>query len=490
LKITNIDVSNFQSLSFQLSNMSLDSFDLNSIIGLPSNCPDTFKAITLLSNLLIRKLQDLNSYVKTYFQKEVYSQPIRVNVGISFDRSELDEIYNFFVSSEIIRLSAKESNELIHKLKKDIFLRCVKMICNTLFENVMLQVTILEPQLYEPNIIINLKVNHQGANEFFLLLQPSPRVETLITKKESMPSHYGRTFLTDLLFDYFKKKNPNLEKDYEHGIPELDDCNTLDIFELLQQLDNSENCLGIERIPKPPEASKSYDEIPELANVSKYIVRSKVVLHDLNVKFPDLLIAIYMNFINKTHLRTEERRKKYWIKTILERIDPNLEILENWLSGGKEPKDFEIAVTTLLHLCGFCPLHVGTEYEKKTIQGRRNSHTKSSVSTDILIPLSSSEEEIVLCQCSTDWNDQKVTDLLNFTSEMRQQFEGLIDAPKLYPVVVTKVKKEQIKKSEEKATAEKVNIVDLTELLYLLAEVKKGLRPFNLARSLFINQFS
>jgi hypothetical protein len=96
----------------------------------------------------------------------------------------------------------------------------------------------------------------------------------------------------------------------------------------------------------------------------------------------------------------------------------------------------------------------------------------------------------VLCQCSTDWNDQKVTDLLNFTSEMRQQFEGLIDAPKLYPVVVTKVKKEQIKKSEEKATAEKVNIVDLTELLYLLAEVKKGLRPFNLARSLFINQFS
>lgn len=80
------------------------------------------------------------------------------------------------------------------------------MICNKLFENVILQVTILEPQLYEPNIIINMKIN-QGANEFFMLLQPNPRVETIITKKESMPSHYGRTFLTDLLFDYFKKKN-------------------------------------------------------------------------------------------------------------------------------------------------------------------------------------------------------------------------------------------------------------------------------------------
>jgi hypothetical protein len=164
--------------------------------------------------------------------------------------------------------------------------------------------------------------------------------------------------------------------------------------------------------------------------------------------------------------------------------------LENWLSGGKEAKDFEIAVTTLLHLCGFCPLHVGSEYEEKTIQRRRNGHTKSAVSTDILIPISSSEEEIVLCQCSTDWNDQKVTDILNFTSEMRHQFEGLIDAPKLYPVVVTRVKKEQIKKSIEHAAAEKVNIVDLNDLLYLLAEIKKGIRPFDLARSLFFNQFS
>jgi hypothetical protein len=105
-----------------------------------------------------------------------------------------------------------------------------------------------------------MKIN-QDANEFFLLLQPNPGVKTIITKKEHMPGHYGRTFLTDLLFDYFKK-NPNREKDYEHGIDALADCNTLDIFELLQQLDNSRACLGIERIPKPPEASKFFGDIP------------------------------------------------------------------------------------------------------------------------------------------------------------------------------------------------------------------------------------
>jgi hypothetical protein len=116
-----------------------------------------------------------------------------------------------------------------------------------------------------------------------------------------------------------------------------------------------------------------------------------VVLHDLNVKFPNLVTAIYNNFLSKTHLRTDERRRKYWTKTIVERIDPNLGILEKWLRVGEEPRDFEIAVTTLLHLCGFNPLYVGAEYEDKTIQGRRNSHTKSAVSTDIL------------CQCSTDY---------------------------------------------------------------------------------------
>jgi hypothetical protein len=122
LKITNIDVSNFQSLSFQHSNMSLDSFNINSIFDLPSNCSETVRVITFVSNLLIKRLEDLNLYVKTYFQKEVYSQPIRITVGISFDRSELDEICNFFVSSEIIRLSGTEFNEIIHELKKDIFL--------------------------------------------------------------------------------------------------------------------------------------------------------------------------------------------------------------------------------------------------------------------------------------------------------------------------------------------------------------------------------
>jgi len=57
--------------------MALDPFNLTSIIGLPSHCSNIFKAITFVSILLIRKLQDLKPYVETYFEKEAYSQPIK-----------------------------------------------------------------------------------------------------------------------------------------------------------------------------------------------------------------------------------------------------------------------------------------------------------------------------------------------------------------------------------------------------------------------------
>ena len=41
-----------------------------------------------------------------------YSQRIKLNIGVSFDRTELDEICNFFVSSEMSRISTAEYNEL------------------------------------------------------------------------------------------------------------------------------------------------------------------------------------------------------------------------------------------------------------------------------------------------------------------------------------------------------------------------------------------
>jgi hypothetical protein len=41
-----------------------------------------------------------------------YSQRIKLNIGVSFDRTELDEICNFFISSEMSRISTAEYNEL------------------------------------------------------------------------------------------------------------------------------------------------------------------------------------------------------------------------------------------------------------------------------------------------------------------------------------------------------------------------------------------
>jgi hypothetical protein len=48
-------------------------------------------------------------------------------------------------------------------------------------------------------------------------------------------------------------------------------------------------------------------------------------------------------------LRTEEIDKDYWTRLILYRIDPDFRVLEDWLKGGKNPMDFETAVTIFLN---------------------------------------------------------------------------------------------------------------------------------------------
>jgi hypothetical protein len=55
---------------------------------------------------------------------------------------------------------------------------------------------------------------------------------------------------------------------------------------------------------------------------------------------------------------------------LVERIDPDLKILESWLTGHTEGRSihesapsFEKGITLLLNLCGYRALHVGDKYE-------------------------------------------------------------------------------------------------------------------------------
>jgi hypothetical protein len=70
----------------------------------------------------------------------------------------------------------------------------------------------------------------------------------------------------------------------------------------------------------------------------------------------------------------------------------------------------------LLHLCGFYTVNVGDSYEKATLQNRRAVHAKSKFGVDVIV-LSKETNEVFICQCSTDWIEDKVREMLNVRQE-------------------------------------------------------------------------
>lgn len=158
-------------------------------------------------------------------------------------------------------------------------------------------------------------------------------------------------------------------------------------------------------------------------------------------------------------------------KSLLERIDPDLSILESWLLNGK-PDDFESAVDMLFWLLGLSPVAVGSEFENVTLKSRRLKYTKSSISVDIIAQMSN--DDIVLCQCSTDWKNEKVTELADICHELRDELDSKSYKVNMYPVIVTRVKKSQIQESLSYARSQGIYVFHLDTLLEMLDSVRKN----------------
>jgi hypothetical protein len=84
---------------------------------------------------------------------------------------------------------------------------------------------------------------------------------------------------------------------------------------------------------------------------------------------------------------------------ILERLDPNLDVLESWLNGtgAKPEKDFERTITILLHLCGLMTLYVGDDYESATQRTRTEKHAKTTISIDVIALTLSNDVYLIQC---------------------------------------------------------------------------------------------
>ena len=172
---------------------------------------------------------------------------------------------------------------------------------------------------------------------------------------------------------------------------------------------------------------------------------------------------------------------------IMNRIDPGLEKLELWLEGeskitGDRPTEFENAITILLSLCGFRAIHVGDKYETITEPTRHKAHKKASTGTDMIISPPAESDMIFLCQCTTNWNSKKITDILDFSNEMRSVLSD--DQVRIYPVIFTQIQANQISASISDAEHQGVRVVTITELRKLLNDIRDGYKPYELAASL------
>jgi hypothetical protein len=139
----------------------------------------------------------------------------------------------------------------------------------------------------------------------------------------------------------------------------------------------------------------------------------------------------------------------------------------------------------LLHLCGFYTVNVGDSYEKATLQNRRAVHAKSKFGVDVIV-LSKETNEVFICQCSTDWIEDKVREMLNVRHEMRPQIEDQYDS-KLFCAVVTRVPESKILESVRIAREKGVKVVAQEHLKALMEEVKNRKTPYEMARSFLIS---
>jgi hypothetical protein len=174
----------------------------------------------------------------------------------------------------------------------------------------------------------------------------------------------------------------------------------------------------------------------------------------------------------------------YWTKMLIERVDPNLEVLESWIEGAEpsmQSEKFERGVAILLFLCNLRSLHVGGAYEDKTKKARRSNYRKTSVNIDVFA-LTLNDDSIFVCQCTTDWNPDKVISILDITQEIRNRIPER--KPSVYPVIITQVGSNTILDHMKIAEERSVKVVTIEGLRTLLKEIRQNKIPNKIAISL------
>lgn len=483
MRILSIGVENFLSQNYNISSFILDSKDLSTLIGINDrNCRGVFRAITFAADVLLRKYKDDKSYIKSYFPSTSGEKYMKVSIGLSFDPIELDIISDFVISSNIPRIKSM-SDQITIDMKIQALRKCARKQIFLLFSNPTLEITAWNPE-YQYNFLSIVVKVRRGESEFFVYQYPPRSGQTIITNHhDSVPEDFQRIYIADLIFDYLNSLGDDGSVDNtSRNKKTLDDCQSLVIFDILDKNEDSRKYLGIDTVPSPLFADRFFKETPELEPIRNFFVENKIAFTYHNPMFLELIMAIYKSFFVSTNLKVE--LEPNWSKLVLERVDPNLQLLEDWIRGkGKRSSgDFERGLTMLLNLCGYRAIHVGTQYEDGTKQQRHKIYKKTTVGVDV-IAFSHDNKKVLICQCCTEWKDEKLSDVLISKPELRSRILALPYPPELHFAVVTCDSKKRL--PLDMNIPNEVRIIDIADLLTLLDEVKKGISPYYLVRKIF-----
>lgn len=157
------------------------------------------------------------------------------------------------------------------------------------------------------------------------------------------------------------------------------------------------------------------------------------------------------------------------VYNIVNRIDPDLQKLKQWVSGNNS-KDFEKGVSLLLSLCGFNSLHIGDEYENASLSARRSVHKISKSNLDV-ISLSRTENQVLLCQCTVNSIENKIGDLLNISTEIAR---GVTENIAVYPIIITSVSKKKMSSSFDTAIKNRISVITIEDLEELIDGLRSG----------------
>ena len=127
----------------------------------------------------------------------------------------------------------------------------------------------------------------------------------------------------------------------------------------------------------------------------------------------------------------------------------------------------------MLHLIGLNSVHVGDSYETATKEERLTIHKRSKIAIDI-IAYPPSRDEIFLCQCTTEWQTQKVIDLKDTLEEIRNTI-GINHKfiKKIYGLIFTVTPRTKIEQTVKNTIQDDIKVLTLEDLLALLDDVRK-----------------